>query len=492
MSTSILSNTFLALIERSGLLPPETLLPYLERVQAHDGSLGTREQIAQQLVCDRLLTPYQSQQLLDGHYRGFFLTEKFKILDVLGEGGMGRVYLCEHLLLERLVAVKVLQLGGEPIPGAEERFLREARAAATLDHPNIARIFDIDRTTEAPFLVMEHLDGTNFHQLIAQHGPLSIPRAAHYIRQAALGLQHAHEKGLIHRDIKPGNLVLDRSGTVKMLDLGLARFFDTRRNKNLTRRFDSQNILGTADFIAPEQAMNSSDVDIRADIYSLGCTFYFVLLGRFPYDDGSPNDKLRWHQSIDFDPVGRVRPEVPTGLVDVLNKMVRKTPDERYSTPAEVAEALSPWATPSLPHPPAWEMPAVRPNTFQLGLCPAPSVSALSNDNSPMESDGTPPIWTTPRPSPTPRAITSQSVDTPRIAQGSHTPRSAPVVSAVPVITPHPSHPVEPVTAKPVLQLRLLAIVGLIATLSLATGIIGTRLIYRTPAPESPPAAVTK
>src|SRR5262249_58429326 len=143
---------------------------------------------------------------------------------------------------------------------------------------NIVRVHDMDRAGATPFMVMEYVDGTSLHQVVAGHGPLAVNRAADSIRQAACGLQHAHEHGLVHRDIKPGNLLLDRAGTVKLLDLGLARFYiDATRNQNLTQKFDAASILGTADFIAPEQTMNSSRVDIRADIYSLGISFYFML-----------------------------------------------------------------------------------------------------------------------------------------------------------------------------------------------------------------------
>ena len=374
-------DALLRTIERGRLLDADQLGPYAERLRhaLRSGAAPTPESVVSQLQRDGLLTPYQGRQVLMGRGRSLFLTEKYKVLDLIGEGGMGRVYLCEHLLLEKLVAVKVLTVGDAPVPGALERFLREAQAAAGLDDPNIARTFDADYSADGPFLVMEYVDGTNLHQLVALRGQLDVTRAAQYVRQAALGLQHAHGRGLIHRDIKPGNLMVDRAGTVKLLDLGLARYFDASRNRNLTRRFDAKNVLGTAEFIAPEQAVNSSDVDIRADIYALGCTLYFLLTARFPFSEGTPADKLRLHVTAEFDPVEGHRPGVPGGLLAVLRKMVRKDPGERYATPGEVAAALAPWATRPVPPPSPEELPPASRLQFALGLCPPPPRSWLAS-----------------------------------------------------------------------------------------------------------------
>src|SRR5262245_26066737 len=277
---------FLDLVEASRLLPAARLAPF----RAESDSETTSSTLASRLVRDRLLTPYQATQLLQGKHQGFFLTQKYKILDHLGTGGMGEVYLCEHLILQRLVAVKALARRGTGVPHASavERLYREARAVASLDHRNIVRVFDVDQTGGSPFMVMEYVDGVDLHRYVTTHGLVELTRGADYVRQAAEGLQHAHEAGLIHRDIKPSNLLLDRTGVVKILDLGLARFLvDTRRNQPVTERYDANSVLGTADFMAPEQAIDSSKVDIRADIYSLGCTLYFLLSGRLVFEAGS-------------------------------------------------------------------------------------------------------------------------------------------------------------------------------------------------------------
>src|SRR3954451_13052604 len=218
MAAPLTAADFRALVERSGLLSAAQLDPYFTDPADPDAA-------PDRLVQDRLLTPFQARQLNKGRADGFFLTDKYKLLDLVGSGGMGKVYLAEHLLLHRLVAVKLLQPPSES--GSEsarsfERFYREARAVAALSDPNIIRVFDVDRVGSNPYMVMEFADGTNLHELVSENGPLPAVRAAEYIRQAALGLQHAHEVGLVHRDIKPGNLILDRAGTVKVLDLGLA------------------------------------------------------------------------------------------------------------------------------------------------------------------------------------------------------------------------------------------------------------------------------
>ncbi|MCI0700635.1 MAG: phosphate ABC transporter substrate-binding protein PstS [Planctomycetia bacterium] len=374
MTLAQTSDALLTLVERSGLLAPDRLTTYRKLL-----AVSSATDAARALVRDRLLTPFQARQLLRGKSRGFFLTEKYKVLDQIGEGGMGQVLLCEHLLLHKLLAVKLLHLSGMNVPGAEERFLREARAAATLDHVNIVRVFDVDRAAGVPFMVMDYVDGKNLHALIAEHGPLSPLRAAEYTRQAAVGLQAAHQAGLVHRDIKPGNLLLDRGGVIKVLDLGLARFkVDAARNHNLTQRFDPGSVLGTLDFIAPEQADNSSAADIRADIYSLGHTLYYLLTGNLPFGDGSAAQKLMWHQSRQPEPLSSIRLDVPDELRSVMEKMIEKNPADRYQTPAELIEALRPLIVGPVPPPSPEHMPKLRPSAYLIGLSPSPTPEMLA------------------------------------------------------------------------------------------------------------------
>ncbi|MDB5308488.1 MAG: Phosphate transporter, periplasmic phosphate-binding protein PstS, partial [Gemmataceae bacterium] len=438
------ADTFLDLLERSGLLRPDLIAPLrgYDPPGPEDKSLPQR--LAAHLVRQRLLTAAQAAYLLRGRVRGFFITTKYKIMDRLGAGGMGTVFLCEHLILQRLVAVKVLTgaAGGADVPeGAVQRFYREARAVAALDHQNIVRVFDVDSAGGQPFMVMEYVDGTDLHRITTAQGGLKIPQAVDYVRQAATGLQHAHEAGLVHRDIKPGNILVDRAGAVKILDLGLARFHtDTQRNENLTARFDESAILGTADFISPEQIHRTSDVDIRSDIYSLGCTLYFLLAGRSVFDEGSATQKLIWHQSRAPTLVTDVRPSVPSGLATVVAKMMAKRPDERYQTPTEVAAALVPFAQAPVVPPPSELMPKAPASSYRLGLCrmPPPGSSLrLSKTGSgrvaagPPVADATEPDSPLDGPTPFPQSHSP----TQRVPDAPPAPPSTP-------LTPHP-HPAE-------------------------------------------------
>jgi serine/threonine protein kinase len=302
-----------------------------------------------------LLTRFQAENLLSGRWKGFFVAGgKYKLLELLGVGGMGKVYLCEHVRMRRLVALKILptdKLDEE----SRERFDREARAAGALDHPNIVRAHDMDQEGNLHFLVMEYVDGSSLQGVVKKFGPLDPVRAAHYVAQAAEGLQHAHEAGWVHRDIKPGNLLLDRAGTVKILDMGLA-FFDDEVGA-LTKKYDRSAVLGTADYLAPEQAVDSSDVDIRADIYSLGATFYFLLTGRGPFENGSVPEKLVWHQMRAPEPICHLRPDVSRELEAIVCRMMAKKAAQRYQEPAEVVEALQPWLDQPVEPPADAEMP---------------------------------------------------------------------------------------------------------------------------------------
>ncbi len=328
-------------VRKSGVVGPEVL----DRFVADQGNLpADPTKVAGLLVQKKILTGFQAKLLLVGRWRGFRLGA-YLLRDKLGQGGMGAVYLAVHDTLRRKAAIKVLPPGGNKL--SVERFLREARAAAALDHPNIVRTHDVGRDGEVHFLVMEYVEGQTLDRLLTAGGPLPTQRAVEYIAQAATGLQHAYEKGFIHRDIKPSNLILSKDGTVKILDMGLARSFE--KDDQLTALLDHDAVVGTADYISPEQAMNDPKVDIRTDIYSLGATFFSILTGRPPFD-GPTASKLIQHQMKEAPSLSKLDKTIPKVLAQVVAKMMMKKPGDRYQTPADVIVALHPWLsdTPSL------------------------------------------------------------------------------------------------------------------------------------------------
>ncbi|MBA4192175.1 MAG: hypothetical protein C0467_29720 [Planctomycetaceae bacterium] len=366
---------FLDILRKSGLVPADKLDALLERHQAAGTAPQSLDQVANLLVRESLLTFFQAKQLRLGRYKRFTIGAKYRLLELIGAGGMGAVYLCEHTMMRRLVALKVLPVEKLEDKSNEERFYREARAVAALDHPNIVRAYDIDHYEKLHFLVMEYVDGTSLQEIIArcvvEKKPFDPIRAAHYIAQSAIGMQHGHELGMVHRDIKPGNLLLDRSGVIKVLDMGLARFFNKQQD-SVTEKYDDKCVLGTADYLAPEQAV-SNMVDIRADIYALGGTFYFMLTGQTPFPDGTIAAKLVAHQTKEPRLVESFRADVPPAMLAVLRKMMAKNPRDRYQEPMEVAEALAEWAEQPVPPPSPREMPIHCPLVQSLA---APSLTA--------------------------------------------------------------------------------------------------------------------
>jgi serine/threonine protein kinase len=285
---------------------------------------------------------------------------------------MSAVYLCVDPVQRRRVAVKVLPRSLAKDDTMLKRFYREARASAALDHPNITRGYEVAQENDQHFMVMEFVDGASLQSVVKKSGPLAILRAAHYVRQTAAGLAHAHAAGLVHRDIKPANLLVDRHGTVKILDMGLSRFYNSEDDSVLTK-----DVLGTIDYLAPEQARDSHNVDIRADIYSLGGTFYYLLTGHTPLDKARFNPKLQSHTLPGPKPVRQLRPEVPEALAKVLEKMMAQAPHHRYQTPADVMLALEPWTRMPIAPPAESELPELSPAARKAGQpepTPAPAM----------------------------------------------------------------------------------------------------------------------
>jgi serine/threonine protein kinase len=333
---------FLDLLRQCGLVEPNQLDDVLQQWidEAGDEFLSDAEVVASRLVASGLITRWQADKLLEGRHKGFFLG-KYKLLGHLGSGGMSRVYLAEHTVLQRPVAIKVLPKDRVKNTSYLARFQREARAGAALDHCNIVRTFDVGQQGGFHYLVMEYVEGRDLQQIVKRDGPLDFAAAADYTRQAAEGLAHAHRAGLIHRDVKPANLLVDRNNVVKLLDLGLARFTDENQ-ASLSATFDD-NVIGTADYLAPEQALNSSAADARSDIYALGCTLYCLLTGHAPFSEGTLPERLIMHQKKPPPDITIERPDAPPELVGICIKMLAKKPEERYASADEVAAALAHW-----------------------------------------------------------------------------------------------------------------------------------------------------
>ena len=272
---------------------------------------------------------------------------RYEIMQEIGHGGMGRVYQARHRMMDREVAVKVINREWVQKQEAIDRFHREVKTAASLDHPNIVTAYDAEQANDLHFLVMEFVDGTNLAQTVKRNGPLPVAKACDYVRQAAEGLQYAHDKGMVHRDIKPHNLIVTKDDVVKIVDFGLASLVPQRDSSEVDTISSSTDltvagaIMGTPDFISPEQSEDARNIDGRSDIYSLGMTLYFLLAGRVPFEVGSPAMKLRKHMDAEPAPLETLRDDIPESLSATLARMITKNPDERLQSPAEVAKALA-------------------------------------------------------------------------------------------------------------------------------------------------------
>jgi len=310
--------------------------------QLHDGFPPERRPndmkgLATELVRAGKLTKYQAINLIQGRLK-YLLFGEYMVLEKLGQGGMGQVLKAQHRRMKRMVALKLMSSEALKNPDAVRRFEREVQAAARLIHPNIVTAFDANEHEGMHFFVMEFVDGLDLGALSKTHGPLPVKMALDYTLQAARGLAYAHGKGVVHRDIKPGNLLVDKDGTVKILDMGLARLDLGKEDHELT---GSGQVLGTVDYMAPEQALDTRTADARADIYSLGCTLYRLLTGEAIYTGESIMQKLLLHRESPIPSMNMKRPDVPAAVEAVWKKMVAKAPNHRYQTMAEVVAALT-------------------------------------------------------------------------------------------------------------------------------------------------------
>ena len=345
MSTKI-ATAFLERVQKSGLVSSEKLSQLLQEMETEGVDVDDPTALSKALVARDEISQWQADKLLQGKHKGFFLGS-YRLERPLGKGGMGAVYLARHVVMRRRCAIKVLpQNQIQKHSSVLERFILESQAVAALDHQNIVRAYDIASEAkdnkEIHYLVMEYVEGQDVQQAVQEHGVFGYVKAAEIIRQTANGLAHAHESGLVHRDIKPANLLMDKKGTVKILDLGLARFFDDDEAASLTAAHN-ETVLGTADYLSPEQALNSHDVDLRTDIYSLGCTAYFLLTGHPPFPDGTVAQRLVAHQVKQPEPITNERPDAPPELLAIIDKMMAKKAEDRFQTCTEISAAISAW-----------------------------------------------------------------------------------------------------------------------------------------------------
>jgi serine/threonine-protein kinase len=350
------------------LLTPDQLaqLPQLAL-----GRSGNARALAKTLIQKGWLSVYQVNQLLAGECRDLVIGP-YHVLEKLGQGGLSSVYKARHRENQTLVAIKLIRAKVFASPEGRQQFLQEVDAMAQLDHANIVQFCDADQWKDTFYFAMEYVEGTDLGKVVRLGGALRVQEACDFIRQSALGLQHAYERNLVHRDIKPVNLYLTHVAApmpsvspafaarreldtaaitmlmkplIKILDWGLASL----RNPNAltgaqTPEDDGKSIIGTADYLAPEQARNAGAADIRCDIYSLGCSFYYLLTGQAPFPDGSLMQKILQHQTAEPKPIDRFRADVPADVTAILQRMMAKRPEDRFQTPASIALSLAPFA----------------------------------------------------------------------------------------------------------------------------------------------------
>lgn len=343
MAVKLTLKQFCQRLVESGLMTADEVLAFRNAYSAETRP-STADAMARELILRQKLTPFQAGALVSGRPSQLILGNNV-LLEKIGEGGMGEVFKATHRRMRRLVCIKILRSTLINSPYAVRRFQREVQAAAQLSHPNIVTAYDADEEQGVHFLVMEYVEGQDLGTMVARQGTLPVADVVRYIAQAAVALEYAHSKGIVHRDIKPSNLLLDENGMLKVLDMGLARIDDVEGAKDddsgdsLTR--DNQ-IVGTVEYMSPEQADDTGRVDRRSDIYSLGCTMYRLLVGTPPYQAETPIKVLMAHRLREIPSLRAARPDVPEELEVIYRKMLAKSQADRYQTMSEVLRALMP------------------------------------------------------------------------------------------------------------------------------------------------------
>jgi serine/threonine protein kinase len=345
---------FLKSLSSSGLMSAEELDRFLEELPP-DSRPSDSDSLAGELVQRKRLTRFQAEVLVRGETQPLVLGDHV-VLDRLGAGGMGVVYKALNRRMDRVVALKVLPAGATRSLDSQERFLREVKAAARLSHPNIVTAHHADEQGDIHYLVMEYIEGVDLLRLVRHYGPLTVPEAVSFVMQAARGLEYAHSQGVVHRDVKPSNLLLSCSGTLKVLDMGLALLGEstvvdrsthqggTAGRDDLTRAGEA---MGTFGYIAPEQAADARSADCRSDIYSLGCTLHFLLTGRNVYPGGDSTELIEAHRHAPVPSLSELRGDVPPQLDALFQRMMAKRPEDRPQSMTEVIQQLEPFYDPA-------------------------------------------------------------------------------------------------------------------------------------------------
>lgn len=338
---------FIQLVARSGLVTKEALKAAYAKAPANIRQHG--QKLADFLVGQEILTHYQATKLLQGTWQGLVLGQ-FQILAPLGRGGMGAVYLARNRNTEKapaLVALKVLS----PKKAREEeralaRFQREMEVCQRVSHLHLTKTFDAGKIQGVYYIAMEYIRGMSLSRHVKEQGTLTTARAARVFAEVATGLAHAHEKGIIHRDLKPSNIMITPNGHAKILDLGLALSVDEVVLPGDKMIVGGQGyVVGTMDYIAPEQVDDPTQVDARADLYSLGCSMFFALTGQHPFPGGTSVEKMKKHRTEYPDPIPDLNPTVPAEFARIVDKLMEKSPANRYRSAAQLRDALLPWAS---------------------------------------------------------------------------------------------------------------------------------------------------
>ncbi|MGF1581549.1 MAG: serine/threonine protein kinase [Gemmataceae bacterium] len=394
--TTLTVTSFVEQLRKIGLLNSAEI----QQVQYITSTAQSPAALASELIQRGWLTPYQANQIARGRADELVIGS-YLILSRIGQGGMGEVVKARHRFMDREVALKLLRREPKASADTVTRFQREVRLLANLQHPHIVQAYDAGSIGTIWFLAMELLEGEDLAKVVQKKGPLPIGVACSFIRQAALGLHYAHERGLVHRDIKPSNLFLTVShsnssavGVIKILDLGLARSWATSDQSHSGDLTAANAMMGTPDYLAPEQAVDPRLADARSDLYSLGCTFYFLLTAQAPFPEGTLAQKILYHQQTEPKPVESFRSDVPEEVRRLLRQTLAKAKEQRPAKALEVAVQLAPFSnTTGTQIPPAQQLPVQSNGPSTESTDASNSDASLVNSPAPQPEQGFT-LWT--------------------------------------------------------------------------------------------------